>query len=149
MDPGTHFAFGTHPQHGFVAAFTATMPAHLAHWFLTREQFEPVPERPGLFRLTQPDRDGPRRTRQAVHDLRAQGYAVHADVGLDPDAPATAPRPFRPRALSDRRTRLAQAASVRSPQHRTAPTTSPPAARPIPPKPAFAPTVHLSAERSR
>ncbi|MEV7817839.1 hypothetical protein AB0P05_45680 [Streptomyces flaveolus] len=149
MDPGTHFAFGTHPQHGFVASFTATMPAHLAHWFLTREQFEPVPDRPGLFCLTEPDRDGPRRTRQAVRDLRAQGYSVSADMGLDPDAPAAAPRLARSRALSDRRARAARAAAVRSPQHRAAPTTIAPAARPIPPKPAYAPTVYLPAGRSR
>ncbi|MFE2263570.1 hypothetical protein ACWC3Y_11895 [Streptomyces sp. NPDC001296] len=149
MDPGTHFAFGTHPQHGFVASFTATMPAHLAQWFLTREQFEPVPYRPGLYRLTEPDRDGPRRTRQAVRDLRAQGYSVSADMGLDPDAPAAAPRPVRRHAVSDRRARIAQAAAMRSPQRRAAPTTTAPVARAIPPKPTYAPTVHLSAGRSR
>ncbi|KUM99314.1 hypothetical protein AQI95_39390 [Streptomyces yokosukanensis] len=149
MDPGTHFAFGTHPQHGFVASFTATMPAHLAHWFLSREQFEPIPDRPGLFRLTEPERDGPRRTRQAVRDLRAQGYSVSADMGLDPDAPADAPRPVRRHAVSDRRARIAQAAAMRSPQRRVAPTTTAPAARPIPPKPTYAPTVHLPTGRSR
>ncbi|MFH9084190.1 hypothetical protein [Streptomyces sp. NPDC017673] len=149
MDPGIHFAFGTHPQHGFVASFTATMPAHLAHWFLTREQFEPVPDRPGLFRLTEPDRDGPRRTRQAVRDLRAHSYSVSADMGLDPHPPAAAPRPARRHTVSDRRARTAQAAAMRSPQHRVAPATTAPAARTIPPKPAFAPTVHLPAGRSR
>ncbi|MBT2509204.1 hypothetical protein J7I98_25635 [Streptomyces sp. ISL-98] len=145
MDPGTHFAFGTHEQHGFVAAFTSSMPAHLAHWFLVREQFEPVPDQPGLFRLTEPERDGPRRTRQAVHDLRQKGYTVHADVALDPAEAPSPPRPSLPNGLMERRSRLAQAAAARSPQRGPALTTSRPVARPIPPKPAYAPTVHLTA----
>jgi hypothetical protein len=150
LDSGTHFAFGTHPQHGFVAAFTSSMPAHLGHWFLVREQFEPVPEQPGLFRLTAPECDGPRRTRQAVHDLRRHGYAVHADVALDPDAAAGPPRPARPHGLSERRSRLAQAAVGRSPQRGPAATTSPPSARTVPLKPAYTPTVHPpAAGRSR
>lgn len=147
MDPGTHFVFGTHRHHGFVASATSNMPAHLAHWFLTREQFEPVDGRPGLFRLTEPDRDGPRRTRQAVHDLRRSGYAVHADVVLDPAASANPPRPVRPHGLSEQRSRIAQAAGRVSPRH-SAPTTSAPLARPIPPKPTYAPTVHLPASRT-
>ncbi|MCG0285419.1 hypothetical protein [Streptomyces sp. PSAA01] len=145
MDSGPHFAFGTHPQHGFVAAFTTSMPAHLAHWFLLREQFEPISEQPGLFRLTDPEHDGPRRTRQAVQDLRRHGYAVHADLALDPAASASPPRPVRPHALATRRSRLAQAAAGRSPQRGPAPSASPPSARPIPPKPTNAPTVHLTA----
>ncbi|MEV6807770.1 hypothetical protein [Streptomyces sp. NPDC051132] len=149
MDPGTHFAFGTHPEHGFVAAFTATMPTHLAHWFLTREQFEPVPGHPALFRLTEPDRDGPRRTRHAVNDLRALGYTVVADLRLDPGPPSRSTRPVRPHARPERRARLAQAAAVRSPQNRATPPTTAPAVRLIPPKPAYAPTVHLHTRRSR
>ncbi|AKN75691.1 hypothetical protein QR97_31875 [Streptomyces sp. PBH53] len=149
MDPGTHFAFGTHPEHGFVAAFTASLPAHLGHWFLTREQFEPVPGYPGLFRLTEPGRDGARRARHAVTDLRALGYTVSADIRLNPNPPSRSPRPARPHALPERRARLAQAAAVRSPQHRATPPTTAPATRPIPPKPAYAPAVHLSAGRSR
>ncbi|KPC62658.1 hypothetical protein [Streptomyces chattanoogensis] len=144
MDPGTHFAFGTHEQHGFVAAFTSSMPAHLAHWYLDREQFEPVPDQPGLFRLTEPERDGPRRTRQAIHDLRRHGYAVHADIALDPAASASPPRPVRSNGLMERRSRIAQAAAGRSPQRGPALTTSPPSARPMPPKPTYAPTVHLA-----
>jgi hypothetical protein len=142
LDPGTHFAFGTHPQHGFVASATSNMPSHLAHWFLVREQFEPVPDQPDLFRLTEPERDGPRRTRQAVHDLRRLGYTV--DVALDPAASAGPPRPVRPNGLSERLSRIAQAAS-RSPQRRSAPITSAPTARPIPPKSSYAPTVPLPA----
>ena len=79
MDPSSHFVFGTHPQYGFVATATAHTPIHLADWYLTREQFERVPGTPGLYRLTHPEQDGARRTRQAVHDLRAQGFAVYAD----------------------------------------------------------------------
>ncbi|MEU5083733.1 MULTISPECIES: hypothetical protein [Streptomyces] len=149
MDPGTHFAFGTHPEHGFVAAFTTTMPAHLGHWFLTREQFEPVPGHPTLFRLTEPGRDGARRARHAVNDLRALGYTVDADLRLDPDPPSRSARPARPHALLERRNRLAQAAAVRSPQHQATPPTTTPATRPIPSKPAYAPTVHLHTGRSR
>ncbi|OKI09414.1 hypothetical protein A6A06_01525 [Streptomyces sp. CB02923] len=140
MDPGTHFAFGTHPHHGFVASATSHMSSRWAHWLLVREQFEPVDGQPGLFRLAEPERDGPRRTRQAVHDLRRHGYAVHADVALDPAASADPPRPVRPHGLSEQRSRIAQAAG-RSSQRRSAPTT----ARPVPPKPAYAPTVHLPA----
>lgn len=143
MDPGTHFTFGTHEQHGFVAAFTSSMPAHLAHWFLVREQFEPVPGEPGLFRLTEPERDGPRRTRRAVHDLRRHGYVVHADVALDPVPRAAPPRPSRPLGSAERRSRIVQAAARRSPQRSPVPA-PPPAARPIPPMPAYAPTVHLA-----
>ncbi|MFC8708876.1 MULTISPECIES: hypothetical protein [unclassified Streptomyces] len=128
------FAFGAHPEHGFVAIANEGFPAHLAHWYLTREQFEPVPGHTGLFRLTEPKRDGPRRTRQAVHDLRAQGYTVTTDIGLDPQPQ---PRPQGPSRLG--RPTVAQAASTRSPQHRSTPTASPPAARPIPPRAAPAP----------
>ncbi|MEU2598241.1 hypothetical protein ABZ669_13550 [Streptomyces hirsutus] len=143
MDPGTHFVFGTHKDHGFVASITALMPAHLAHWFLVREQFEPVSGSPGLYRLTAPERDGPRRTRQATRDLRRHGYAVHvdADVAL---APANPPRPHRLNGLTERRSRIARAAASQSSQRHAAPTTSPPSARPTPPKPTHAPTVHLT-----
>lgn len=142
MDFGPHFAFGTHPRHGIVAAFTPSMPAHLARWFLVREQFEPVPGHPRLFRLTQPERDGPRRARQAVQDLRRHGYAVHADMALDPATSSNPPPPRRSNGPSDRRTRLAQAAVSRTRQRRTAATASPPS---TPPRPAYAPTAHLHA----
>ncbi|MFD5128965.1 hypothetical protein [Streptomyces olindensis] len=145
MASGPHFVFHAHDDHGFVASFTSSMPAHLAHWFLVREQFEPVPGEPGLFRLAEPERDGPRRTRQAVQDLRRHGYAVHADQAFDPAASAGPPIPTRPNGLMERRSRLAQAAASRSPQRGPAPTASPPAARPIPPTPALAPTVHPTA----
>ncbi|EGX58822.1 hypothetical protein SZN_15788 [Streptomyces zinciresistens K42] len=145
MQPGTHFAFGTHPEHGFVASSTAFLPTHLAHRFLEHEQFEPVPDEPGLYRLSEAERDGARRTRQAVHDLRSHGYTVHADIRVDPMQSAAAARPERPNGLQERRTRLAQAAAGRTAQRATAPTTSPPSARPIPPKPTYAPAVHLTA----
>ncbi|MFC5958564.1 hypothetical protein ACFP51_30255 [Streptomyces pratens] len=141
MDPGTHFVFGTHNDHGFVASATTSMPAHLADWFLVREQFEPVPGSPGLYQLTDPERDGPRRTRQAARDLRRHGYAVHvdADVSL---TPANPPRPHRPNGLAEHRSHIARAAASQSSQRHATPTTSPPSARPTPPKPTYAPTVH-------
>ncbi|MFJ8954938.1 hypothetical protein ACIRO1_33055 [Streptomyces sp. NPDC102381] len=143
MQPGTHFAFGDHEVHGFVASFTSSVPAHLAHWYLKREQFEPVPSDPGLYRLSEPECDGPRRTRQAIHDLRRQGYTVQADVRLDPAVSASPPRPVRPNGLRERRSRLAQAAAGRTTQRRvTPPSTSAPV---VPPKPTYAPTVHLTA----
>ncbi|MEV3898382.1 hypothetical protein [Streptomyces anulatus] len=133
MQPGTHFAFDDHDEHGFVASFTATMPAHLAHWYLEREQFEPVPGEPGLYRLGEPERDGPRRVRQAVQ----------ADIRLDPARSPRPPRPVRPNGLIKRRSRLAQAAAGATTQRRaTRPTTSAPASRPVPPKPTYAPTAH-------
>ncbi|MBW1597286.1 hypothetical protein [Streptomyces sp. JJ38] len=145
MQPGTHFTFGTHDTHGFVASFTSSMPAHLAHWYLEREQFEPAPGEPGLYRLSEPERDGPRRTRQTVRDLRRQGYTVQADLRLDPAVSANPPRPFRPNQLQEGRSRLAQAAAGRTTQRATPPMTSLASARPIPPKPAYPPTIHLTA----
>ncbi|MCA1223742.1 hypothetical protein [Streptomyces sp. 8L] len=147
MSPGTHFVFGDHEEHGFVASCTSSMPAHLAHWYLEREQFEPVPGRPGLYRLNEPERDGVRRTRQAVHDLRRQGYTVQADIRLDPAPAPTSSRRFQPNGSQQQRSRIARAAAGPTTQHRaTPPTTSPSAA---PPKPTYAPTVHLTAPGAR
>ncbi len=140
LDPSAHFAFDTHPEHGFVATATAAMPAHLAHWYLTRETFEPVPGSPGLFRLTEPERDGPRRTRQAVHDLRRHGYDAQTDVALDPAASASPSRPIQSNSLSERRSRIAQAAAGQSPQYGMTPTAALPPARSALPEPGYAPT---------
>ncbi|MEW1599418.1 hypothetical protein [Streptomyces sp. NPDC093808] len=145
MQPAHNFSFGSHKEHGFVAAFTSSIPSHLAHWFLEREQFEPVPGEPGLYRLSEPERDGPRRTRQAVHDLRRKGYTVQADIRLNPADTASPPRPVRPNGLPERRSRLAQAAAGRTTQRVIPPTSSLPSARSIPPEPTYAPTVHLTA----
>ncbi|MFJ2739671.1 hypothetical protein ACIO3O_08380 [Streptomyces sp. NPDC087440] len=139
MDPGTHFVFGTHKNHGIVAAFTPTVSSHLADWLLVREQFQPVPGETGLYRLTEPERDGIRRALQAAQDLRGLGYAVHTDADLAAPGPALHGQPRESRARS------AQAAANRSPQRGPALTTSPPRARPIPPKPTAAPSVHMSA----
>ncbi|MBT2409358.1 hypothetical protein J7I94_02070 [Streptomyces sp. ISL-12] len=142
MNSSFHFAFGTHPQHGLVAAaLSPAVPPHLAHWLLTHEQFEPVPGTPGLFRLTEPERDGLRRARQAIQDLRRTGYTVHADYVTAPVDPRIA--------FADRRSRLVQAATRRSTQHHTAPTTALPSGRPVPPKPTYAPTVHQPTGRTR
>ncbi|MFI7102754.1 hypothetical protein ACIBK8_25740 [Streptomyces sp. NPDC050161] len=153
MDPGTHFVFGTHPQHGFVASFTSHMPPHLADWFLVREQFEPVPDRPHLFRLTEPERDGPRRALQAARDLRHLGYIAHvdADVALAPVTSPAPPRAVRPDGSPEQRSRIAQAAGRSSPRRSTPPTPVP-AVQPVPPMPSGPSTVRLSgspAGRSR
>ncbi|MFE2942943.1 hypothetical protein ACFXKG_28380 [Streptomyces sp. NPDC059255] len=142
MDPRTHFVFRAHPEHGFVASATPSVSGHLAHWYLTREQFEPVPDAPGLFRLAEPDREGARRTRQAVHDLRRHGFTVVADVALDPAASPGPPPPLLRNGLLERRSRLARASAGRTTQHDTA------SAGPVPPKPSYAPTVHLNAPAS-
>ncbi|MFJ9327303.1 hypothetical protein ACIRPN_17975 [Streptomyces sp. NPDC101230] len=119
-----------------MAAASANIPAHLADWFLVREQFEPVPDTPGLYRLTHPEKDGIRRTRQAVHDLRRQGYEVQADYSLDPGRSAGPPQPVVRNGLMESRNRIAQAAATRSPQRLTAPTTTLPGA---PSRPAAVP----------
>ncbi|MFI1358205.1 MULTISPECIES: hypothetical protein [Streptomyces] len=80
---------------------------------LVREQFEPVPFSPGLYRLTEPNRDGLRRTRQAVHDLRNLGYRVRDDSALDPAHASAPPRPTASNDLAERRSRIARAAAVR------------------------------------
>ncbi|MFD9715800.1 hypothetical protein [Streptomyces sp. NPDC059076] len=141
MDPSSHFVFGTHPDHGVVATATAHTPIHLADRYLAREQFEQVPGIPGLYRLTRPEQDGIRRTRQAVHDLRAQGFAVYADYSLDP---VSEPSPSQ-RLVNARQTRLARAATTRSPQLRTTPTTSP--APPATTTPATVAAVHQGRTR--
>ncbi|WP_420036033.1 hypothetical protein ACN2WE_30865 [Streptomyces sp. cg28] len=115
-----------------MAAPTANIPNHLAYWFLVREQFEPVPGTAGLYRLTHPEQDGIRRTRQAVADLRRHGYEVQTDYSLDPVPSASPPRAAVQDGLTERRNRIAQAAATRSPQHRSAPTTTPPKALPQP-----------------
>jgi hypothetical protein len=115
-----------------VSAATANIPAHLANWFLVREQFEPVPDTPGLYRLTNPEQDGVRRTRQAVHDLRRHGYEVQADYSLDPGRSSSPPQTAVRNGLMERRNPIAQAAATRSPQQRTAPTTALPAFLPQP-----------------
>lgn len=112
-----HFHFGLHPEHGVVARPTSAITPHLANWFLLREQFEPVPGRTELYRLTRPDQDPRRRSRQAVHDLRRHGFTVQADISLDPAQSAPPPTPARRNGLAERRARIAQAAASRSTQH--------------------------------
>ncbi|GAA1160019.1 hypothetical protein GCM10009654_15270 [Streptomyces hebeiensis] len=125
------------------------MRTDLADWYLVREQFEPVIGIPGLYRLTHPEQDGARRTRQAVHDLRRHGFEVQADYSLDPALTPDPPQPAVRNTLMERRQRIAQASAARSPQRGTPPTTSAPSARPIPAKPTHAPTVHLTTGRGR
>ncbi|MEU9369555.1 hypothetical protein AB0D71_33750 [Streptomyces avermitilis] len=115
-----------------MAAATANIPAHLADWFLVREQFEPIPETPGLYRLTHPQQDGVRRTRQAVLDLRRHGYEVQADYPLDPALTPGPPQPAVRNGLMERRNPIAQAAATRSPQGPTAPAATLPGFLPQP-----------------
>ncbi|MCX5395633.1 hypothetical protein [Streptomyces sp. NBC_00102] len=149
MQPGPHFVFGDHEKHGFVASVTTALPAHLGHWYLEREQFEPVPTEPGLYRLIEPGRDGVRRTRQAVHDLRQHGYAVRADIQLDPSLTNGPPRPARPIGSLERRSRLAQAAARRTTQPSAPPVTSPAIPPPVTPKTTSAPTAHATTSVGR
>ncbi|MFJ8177640.1 hypothetical protein [Streptomyces sp. NPDC094469] len=103
MQPGIHSTFGDHERHGVVASFSSALPAHMARWYLEREQFEPIPGETGLYRLSEPEHDGQRRTRQAVHDLRRRGYTVQADMSLDPARLAFARHPtaFPPPPIGD------------------------------------------------
>ncbi|GCD41862.1 hypothetical protein [Streptomyces paromomycinus] len=126
-----HVRFAIDSQYGFVAAPTDRFPDHLAHWYLVREQFVPVLEAPGLYRLTHPHRDGLRRTRQAVHDLRRR-WTVHADDVLDA-APHTAPS-----ALTAQRSQAARAAAASSPQYDRS-LESPPLGAAVPSPPSRAP----------
>ncbi|MEU5833030.1 hypothetical protein ABZ820_04970 [Streptomyces diacarni] len=116
------------------------MTAHLADWYLTRLDFEPVPHQPGLYRLTRPEYDAQRRAGQAVSSLRALGFAVQADYALEPaQEPA---RTGRADTQCVSRSRVARAAAARSPhttgcgppRPRTGPTTSPPPGRPPTPR---------------
>jgi hypothetical protein len=113
---------GYHDQHGVVARTHHSLPEHLAHWTLTRTQFEQVPDSP-LYRLTEPHHDGTRRTRQAVNDLRNAGLTVQADLQLDPQLTPDPPRLTQANAPAQHRAPLAEAARARSPQ-RSAPLTA-------------------------
>lgn len=103
---------------------------------------------PGLYRLSEPERDGLRRTRQAVNDLRRQGYTVQADIRLDPALTDGPPFPFRPSDTPDRRTTLAQAAALRTTQRPAHLTAAHPPARPMSSVPARAPAVRPAAPGS-
>ncbi|MFE0055293.1 hypothetical protein [Streptomyces sp. NPDC059003] len=85
-----------------------------------------------MYRLTQPEQDGQRRTRQAVQDLRRHGFAVQADYSLDPAITPAPARPYVRNGLLERRQRIAQAAAATSPQRAPALSTAPaqPSAQP-------------------
>ncbi|OEV29355.1 hypothetical protein AN219_17015 [Streptomyces nanshensis] len=127
MDP-PHFHVGSHPEHGFVAKGTTNISSHLAEWYLTREQFQQVPGTQGLYRLTQPEQDGRRRSRQAVKDLRTHGFTVHTDLAPDSAVSPATRQPVQREELTERRKRRAEAASVRSPQQAAPLTSTRPAA---------------------
>lgn len=137
MAPAPHFSFGIDHQHGFVAVASADIPEHLAHWYLTREQFEPVPNEPGLYRLTEPEHNARNRAAHAVLDLQHHGYTVSAEL-----YPPFTDQP-RTQSPAQRRARVAQAAGRPSPQRGRAPATTPTTVqRPVPPNPHYPPTVH-------
>lgn len=126
-----HFVIRTDRDLGLVAEITPRITPHLAEWFLVREQFEPVTGAAGLYRLTDVQRDGIRRARQTVKDLRNLGYTVHADRVLEP-AGTGRTRAALTTSTEQRRARLSHAAAARSPQ--TAPArTGVPVARTSPP----------------
>lgn len=143
-----HFLFGIHDEHGFVASFTSGIPAHIGAWYLTREQFEPVPDTPGLFRLVEPDRDGVRRARQAVKDLRRVGYQVRAEHALEPAGSGTSGQALVEE-RSRYRTRLAQAAAGRSPQIAAARAVPVAATRPLPAQSSHRPVIEPATPAAR
>ncbi|MFD9793339.1 hypothetical protein ACFWXK_20595 [Streptomyces sp. NPDC059070] len=129
-----HFHIGLSDDHGVVARATPAVSAHLAHWYLTAEQFDPVPAAPGLYRLAGQgsDRDARRRGAQAVRDLRRAGFTVDADYALAPAPAVPTPQPARRPDLAERRARIARAAA-RTPSAHTAPHhEASPAALPLP-----------------
>ncbi|MBP5935426.1 hypothetical protein F3K43_04925 [Streptomyces sp. LBUM 1476] len=119
-----HFLIRSDARHGYTATAQA-VPAHLTDWLLTHETFEPVPDTPGLYRLTDPHRDGERRARQAVHDLRRLGHRVDTDTVLAAPAPRAPARTAATEA-AERRSRIAQAAARRSPTATPHPAAAPP-----------------------
>jgi hypothetical protein len=138
-----HFVIRTDRDLGLVAEITPRIAPHLAEWFLVREQFEPVTGAAGLYRLTDAQRDGIRRARQTVKDLRNLGYTVHTDRILEP-ADTGRPRPALSTNTEQRRGRLSRAAAAWSPQTARARTAGPLA----PTTPAVAPAAS-SMGRSR
>ncbi|NEB01973.1 hypothetical protein G3I78_23305 [Streptomyces sp. SID13726] len=104
-----------------MAEIGSQITGHLADWLLTREQFEPIPDSPGHYRLLQPAYDGLRRARQAAQDLRRLGYQVHTDATLTPGRSPGPPQLGVYNGLLESRVRVAQAAATRSPQHLAAP----------------------------
>ncbi|MFF8990874.1 hypothetical protein ACF09H_13185 [Streptomyces sp. NPDC014983] len=88
-----HIVIGHHPDLGIVAS-NRHNTAVIDH-VLRRVGFEPVPGRRQLYALAEPERDGIRRTRQAVQSLRIVRYQVAVDAHFEPDPQP--PRPFQNR----------------------------------------------------
>lgn len=83
--------------------------------------------------------------RECDDGLRRHGSSVQADISRDPSFSADPPRPARPNGLQERRSRLAQAHADRTAHRCAPPAISPSEARPIPPQPAYPPTVRPKA----
>ncbi|MFF7393201.1 hypothetical protein ACFZAE_32770 [Streptomyces scabiei] len=88
-----HIVIGHHPDLGIVASNRHNTPV-IDH-VLRRVGFEPVPGRRQLYALAEPERDGIRRTRQAVQSLRIVRYQVAVDAAFEPDS--LLPRPSQNR----------------------------------------------------
>ncbi|MCY0933823.1 hypothetical protein [Streptomyces sp. H34-S4] len=116
------------------------MPHHISQWYLTRLGFQPLHGLHGVYLLTAPTHEGPRRTRQAIESLRRSGYKVHADYSLDPaNTPSAQAAPAQdPRAWY--RTGISQAAATASPQYATTRAwgSRPPQTSPVAPAPSAA-----------
>ncbi|MFF7262202.1 hypothetical protein ACFZCL_18215 [Streptomyces sp. NPDC008159] len=90
-----HIVIGHHPDLGIVASNRHNTPV-IDH-VLRRVGFEPVPGRRQLYALAEPERDGIRRTRQAVQSLRIVRYQVAVDADFEPDPQPPRPSPNRDR----------------------------------------------------
>jgi hypothetical protein len=80
--PPPDIAVGHHPGFGIAA----TIPGSLAAgaWMLRGLDFHPVPSRPDLYALSDPERDGPDRATRALALLRKARYPVDVDAAFDP-----------------------------------------------------------------
>lgn len=89
MESDPHIVIGRHSDLGIVAANRHNTPV-IDH-VLRRVGFQPVPGRRQLYALAEPERDGIRRTRQAVQTLRIVRYRVVTDAVFESDAAPTQP----------------------------------------------------------
>ncbi|MEU1906585.1 hypothetical protein [Streptomyces hygroscopicus] len=82
MNSDPHIVIDRHPELGIVAAnrHNTAVIDHVLH----RVGFQPLPDRPQLYALLEPERDGLRRVRQAVQSLRIARYRVATDAGFEP-----------------------------------------------------------------
>ncbi|MFD7904392.1 hypothetical protein ACFV4F_35990 [Kitasatospora sp. NPDC059722] len=89
-DPAIDVAIFRHHQQPDVYASPGHMPASVAEAVMPALGFEPAPDMPGWFRLTDPQRGSQQRTTSAVRALRTMGHRIDADPEFD--APSKARR---------------------------------------------------------